>query len=70
MFNNQPLKEVFDQLSAVYEVKIDYQNADIDKMYFIGRFDESDSIATILKRISILHRLKLTRVNNKYVVSR
>jgi ferric-dicitrate binding protein FerR (iron transport regulator) len=70
MFNNQPLKEVFDQLSAVYEVDIDYRNADIDKMYFIGRFDEKDSIATILKRISILHQLKLTRVNHKYVVSR
>lgn len=70
MFNNQPLKEVFDQLSAVYEVEIDYRNADIDKMYFIGRFDEKDSIATILKRISILHQLKLTRVNHKYVVSR
>jgi ferric-dicitrate binding protein FerR (iron transport regulator) len=70
MFNNQPLKEVFDQLSAVYEVEIDYSKADIGKMYFIGRFDEKDSIATILKRISILHQLKLTRVNNKYIVSR
>lgn len=69
MFNNQPLKEVFDQLSAVYEVEIDYRNADIDKMYFIGRFDEKDSIATILKHISVLHQLKLKRANNKYIVS-
>ena len=70
MFNNQPLAQVFDQLGALYNVEIKYKDTDINKMYFIGRFDERDSIENILKHISVLHQLTLTRDNNKYIISR
>jgi ferric-dicitrate binding protein FerR (iron transport regulator) len=70
MFNNQPLPDVFDQLQALYNVEIKYNRRDLDKMYFIGRFDQTDSIEKILEKISLLHELKISRNHDKYSVSK
>lgn len=70
MFNNQPLPDVFDQLQALYGVDIKYNRRDLDKMYFIGKFDQTDSINRILKKIALLYQLKVAHHDNKYTVTR
>jgi len=70
MFNNQPLPDVFDQLQALYGVDIKYNRRDLDKMYFIGKFDQTDSINQILKKIAVLYQLKVSRHDNKYTITR
>lgn len=70
MFNNQPLSEVFTQLQGVYNVRIDFNAADLHKMYFIGKFDKSDSLNVILNRMAMLYHLKVTRKQDKYIISK
>lgn len=70
MFNNQPLAQVFKQLSAIYGVDIVYSENDIEKMYFIGKFSKTDSVSYILKQIAGLNNLTVTRQHNTYTISR
>ncbi|HTI94780.1 MAG TPA: FecR domain-containing protein [Puia sp.] len=70
MFNNQPLSEVFDELQSVYNVRIKYKAADLHKMYFIGKFDTSDSLHVILSRMATLYHLKVIREQDKYTISK
>lgn len=70
MFNNQPLSDVFDQLADMYNVEIHYSKKDIAKMYFIGTFAKTDSLESVLKQITQLNKLKLTRENNKYSIKK
>jgi transmembrane sensor len=70
MFNNQPLAQVFKQLEEMYGVEIVYAEADIQKMYFIGKFSKNDSVNVILNQIAALNNLTVTRTNNKYTISR
>ena len=67
-FNNQHLSEVFKQLEDFYSVEIDYKESDVVNMYFIGKFDKSDSIGTILRNIAMLNNLDLTVTENKYII--
>jgi transmembrane sensor len=68
MFNNQPLAQVFKQLEEMYGVAIVYSAADIEKMYFIGKFSKTDSVGAILNQIASLNNLTVTRENNKYII--
>jgi ferric-dicitrate binding protein FerR (iron transport regulator) len=61
MFNNQPLSEIFRSLEQMYNVKIRYDAADIKNAYFIGRFNKSDSLPTILQRMALLNELIITK---------
>jgi ferric-dicitrate binding protein FerR (iron transport regulator) len=70
MFNNQSLDEVFNQLAGMYHVKIVYHKEEIKNMYFIGKFEKSDSLEYILRQISVLNNLKITRKDSAFVVSR
>lgn len=70
MFNNQPLAQVFKQLEEMYGVEIVYAPADIEKMYFIGKFSKNDSLNVILNQIAALNNLTVTRQNNKYTITR
>jgi len=67
-FNNQHLSEVFKQLEDFYSVEIDYKESDVLNMYFIGKFDKSDSIGTILRNIAMLNNLDLTVTEDKYII--
>ena len=64
MFNNQPLSQVLDQLADMYDVEIHYSKNDIAKMYFIGKFEKSDSLEIVLNQITKVNKLKLIRKNN------
>jgi transmembrane sensor len=68
MFNNQNLAQVFDQLSAIYNVKIMYSSAEINKMNFIGKIDRTDSIENILKDIALLNNLTVIKEHSAYLI--
>lgn len=70
MFNNQLVSQVFDQLEAMYDVKIEYKAKDVERLYFIGTFNKSDSVENVLKQITQLNNLKMTRKDNKYIISK
>jgi ferric-dicitrate binding protein FerR (iron transport regulator) len=64
MFNDQSLSKVLDNLAAIYNVKIIYNKNDVQEIYWTGKYDRSESLETILKRIGKVHGLLVTRQNN------
>jgi transmembrane sensor len=68
MFNNQNLAEVFDQLSAIYNIEIQYSRKDISNMYFIGKLEKKDSIGKIIHDIALLNHLSVTNHNGGFVI--
>jgi Fe2+-dicitrate sensor, membrane component len=70
MFNNQSLGEVLESLKAIYEVDIVYNPKDVQKLYFIGKFNKSDSIETILKQIATLNHLTVVKEPNRFIISK
>ncbi len=70
MFNNQSLTEVLQALEDMYDVKIQYSKEQMNRMYFIGTFDKSDSIEYILNQIASLNKLRLTKNKNTYTLSK
>ncbi|PST82040.1 hypothetical protein C7T94_14585 [Pedobacter yulinensis] len=61
VFDKEPLSAVFDELAFRYNVQIQYTNSDFTNMYYIGSFDETDSIQHILANIAKLNDLMLTK---------
>jgi ferric-dicitrate binding protein FerR (iron transport regulator) len=68
MFNNQSLRQVFEQLQNLYDVEILYSKKQINNKYFIGKFDKSDSIENVLKQITTLNNLRVDKKNNKFII--
>ena len=70
MFNNQDLGAVFDQLSAIYNVNIQYPERAVSSMYLIGKLDKRDSLEEVLDDIALLNHLSVTRGKNGYIITR
>jgi len=70
MFNNQSLGDVFDQLSFNFNAKIVYNKEDVNRKYFVGRFNKSDSLDVILKYITIANKLKVDKKDNTYYITK
>jgi hypothetical protein len=70
MFNNQMLGDVFDDLAALYNVKILYNKKDVQKIYFTRKYDRTDSLENILEEIGTIHHLTITKKENAYIISR
>lgn len=71
MFNKASLASVFDQLSEMYGTPVLYASHDVEQLYFIGRFEQTDSLKNILTTICELNNLKLEqRSNGGYKVSK
>jgi len=68
MFNNQSLSQIFDQLGLIYNVDIVYKKKDVEKMYFIGKFDKKDSLGYILQSIATINNLTLSKDKTKYII--
>ncbi|MBS1660590.1 MAG: DUF4974 domain-containing protein [Bacteroidetes bacterium] len=68
MFNNQPLADVFDQLSILYNTDIQYSSGDLRNKYFIGKLEKKDSLTKIMRDIALLNHLSVTILNGRYVV--
>ncbi|MEJ7767522.1 MAG: DUF4974 domain-containing protein, partial [Chitinophagaceae bacterium] len=70
MFNNQPLDQVFHQLETMFHVTIMYTRKDVANIYLVGTFNISDSLEVTLREISTLNNLKVTKKNNKFIISK
>lgn len=70
LFNNQSMTQVFDQLEEMYNVKIVYESREMRNVYFIGKFEKTDSVESILKNIALLKKLKLEKRGNVYFLKR
>ena len=70
MFNNQTLSDVFDQLSLLYDVNIQYSRKDLYNDYFIGKLEMKDSLSKIMRDIALLNHLTVKVTNGVYVVKR
>ena len=70
MFNNQTLSDVFDQLSLLYDVDIQYSRKDLYNDYFIGKLEMKDSLSKIMRDIALLNHLTVKVTNGVYVVKR
>lgn len=66
MFNNQPLEQVLQELSALYGVKINYNKRDVGNSYFTAKYRSTDTLETILERIARLNKLTITKDDNGY----
>lgn len=66
MFNNEPLAAVLDQLAQMYDTAIVYRPEELRNLYFIGKFDRSATLETILKRIAVVHGLQLAKADSTY----
>jgi ferric-dicitrate binding protein FerR (iron transport regulator) len=70
MFNNQPVGSVFHQLAEMYQTEIIFHENDVAKIYFIGKFDKSDSLENILREITTANNLKIIRKHNKFFITK
>ncbi|HEY9260606.1 FecR family protein [Chitinophaga sp.] len=71
MFSKAPLAAVFDQLSDMYGVPVNYNKADLEDLYFIGKFDKTDSLKNILQTIGQLNNLTVEQMKNGgYVIKK
>ena len=70
MFNNQPLSEVLDALSEMYDAKIIYAKNAVKNKYFIGTYDKSDSLEKILKQIALLNNLQMIKQNDTFRIEK
>ena len=68
MFNNQALADVFDQLSILYNIDIQYSSEDLRNKYFIGKLEKKDSLNKIMRDIALLNHLSVTVLDGRYVV--
>jgi transmembrane sensor len=68
MFNNQSLPDIFDQLKAMYAIDIVYNKSELEKLYFIGSFNKSDTVEYILRSIAKTNRLNLSKENNRFII--
>ncbi|WP_153798471.1 FecR family protein [Foetidibacter luteolus] len=70
MFNNQSLEQVLISLSALYNAKIVYNKKDIKKIYFTGKYDKTDSLEKILKRIAAVNELNVTKKDSAFIITK
>lgn len=70
MFNNETLPEVFDQLSAMYNVPIHYSKKELNNIYFIGKIEPSDPLEKIINDISVLNHLSVTKDKGAYIIKK
>ena len=70
MFNNQPLEKVLVDLGDLYNVRIMFNKTDVQNIYFIGKYNKSESLETILKRICTLNNLTITKSGTDFLISK
>lgn len=67
-FEKESLPNVFEQLAALYNVKIDYYEALLEHKYFIGKFERKETIDNILKTIANLNNLRVEKIDDSHFV--
>lgn len=68
-FKNTSLKTVLDQISSKYGVEIEYLNKKVENTNISIAVDTTQSIEIILRNISAVHNLQLSKVSeNKFLI--
>lgn len=65
-FEKESVANVFDQLAALYDVKIDYDAEALKHKYFIGKFEQNNTIDNILKTIAELNHLQVEKAGESH----
>lgn len=58
-FNQELLSNVLDEMAKEYGVPIKYNKEELSEMYFSGNIRKTDSLSRVLKRIALLHNLRI-----------
>ncbi|MEX6690534.1 FecR family protein [Danxiaibacter flavus] len=66
-FTNEPLKNVFKKLEEVYNISIQYKDAEIDTLDFTGLIEPNESPENILQNIALLNGFTITRTANSFL---
>lgn len=67
-FNQAPLTDVLDAMIKEYNVRIRYNRKELADMYFSGNILETDSLARVLKRVALLHNLRIHATAKGYTI--
>jgi transmembrane sensor len=70
VFNNTPLKEVFNQLSIQYHRKISYTASELSGMNFTGTVPRSDSLVLFLRLLANMNNLEVQEKEPVLVITR
>lgn len=65
-FSSDSLSTVFDKLSKLYNIKIDYDKGDIETKSFTGNISVNDSLPIMLNVIAQMNDLQVEQENNEY----
>ncbi|RXK83639.1 FecR family protein [Filimonas effusa] len=69
-FTSQQLDDVFSTLEVLYGVDISYRRDLVQNMFFIGRFEPTDSIEYILNAIALLNDLHVKKkAGNRFEIT-
>lgn len=67
-FEQEPLVKVLQQLAKNYRVRLQYNVDDLQYMDYSGQINKQDSLAKVINRIALLHRLSVTQTRNGYLI--
>ncbi|HEY4289692.1 MAG TPA: FecR domain-containing protein [Puia sp.] len=70
VFNNSPLKEVFQQLSIQYYTKFNFRAKDLRGLNFTGTVPRTDSLDVFLRLLAGMNNLEIAGRSGGYTVSR
>jgi ferric-dicitrate binding protein FerR (iron transport regulator) len=65
-FEQEPLEKVLQQLAKGYGVRLQYNRDDVAYMDFSGKINKQDSLAKVINRIALLHRLEVIKTPAGY----
>ncbi|WP_231490595.1 FecR family protein [Pedobacter sp. Leaf170] len=69
-FTQVALKDVFEKLKSHYNIKIIYNETDLAEISFTGTINLSQKPEQIIKEITELNELSLTKTANGYIISK
>jgi len=70
VFNNSPLKDVFQQLSIQYHIKFSIRAKDLKGLNFTGTVPRTDSLDVFLRLLAGMNNLEIREESTGYTVSR
>lgn len=69
-FEQEPLANVLRKMAKGYGVQLQYNKAELQLMDYSGKISKQDSLAKVITRIALLHRLTITKTQDGYRISK
>lgn len=69
-FENEPLAKVFNKLSSIYNLPIDYNKEQVEGLYFTGSVLPTDSIINIINLIANMNGLTVEHEGEHFVIKK